>query len=346
MELKSGALPVSVGLKAVINVNRVTIKASSDRIRKAQNREFEGQIRADAIDWVRARSQDGAVPLTSEEIGDYNYRGRSIPLKGQQGIWNPAGFTAALSIRTTYTSPDSVAPYPDKLGSDGLVRYSWFQNNGEHGFNVAVRHAMLQRVPLIWFFGIAENPATFSVMAPVYVLAEEARDRRWVLGFTEDDLPAPLVKNVSIMEESLKRYLQVQTKIRLHQPVFRSTVLTAYENHCAVCNLAHPQLLDAAHIVPDRDDLGIAAVVNGISLCKIHHAAFDSHFLGIRPDHVVEIRRDLLEEVDGPMLRHGLQDLHGSKLMTTPRDPAQLPRQDLLENAFERFRAAEIGDVA
>lgn len=327
-------------------MNRLAGKAFNERLRRERNREEESAIRADAIEWVRARSHDGTLPLTSDELGEYQLHGRSIPLKGQQGIWNPGGFTAALSIRTTYTPPDSIAPYPDKIGSDGLVRYSWYQKNGKHGFNVAVRQAMLQRVPMIWFFGIAENPATFSVMAPVYVLAEEPDDRRWVLGFTEDDLPAPVVQDVSIMEESLKRYLQVQTRVRLHQPVFRSTVLTAYESHCAVCNLAHPQLLDAAHIVPDRDDLGIAAVVNGMSLCKIHHAAFDNYFLGIRPDYVIEIRADLLDEIDGPMLRHGLQDLHLKKLMKLPKNRAQLPRPDLLENAYRRFRSVDTGAVA
>jgi len=41
-------------------------------------------------------------------------------------------------------------------------------------------------------------------------------------------------------------------------------------------------------------------VPNGLALCKIHHAAFDMNILGIRPDHVVEIRTDVLEERDGP----------------------------------------------
>lgn len=327
-------------------MNRLAGKASNERLRRERNREEEGAIRADAIEWVRARSHDGTVPLTSDELGEYQFHGRSIPLKGQQGIWNPSGFSAALSIRTTYTPPDSIAPYPDKIGTDGLVRYSWFKENGEHGFNVAVRNAMQQKAPMIWLFGIAESPATFSVMAPVYVISEEWNEKRWVLGFTDDDRPAPVLKQVSVMEESLKRYLRVQTKIRLHQPIFRSTVLTAYENHCAVCNLAHPQLLDAAHIVPDRDDLGIASVVNGMAMCKIHHAAFDSHFLGVRPDHVVQIRKDLLDEVDGPMLRHGLQELHGKELMALPRHHSERPRADLLENAYERFKRATVDDVA
>ena len=84
---------------------------------------------------------------------------------------------------------------------------------------------------------------------------------------------------------------------RLHQPVFRSMVMRAYRERCAVCSLRHNELLDAAHIVEDRYDLGVAAVRNGLALCKIHHAAYDSRILGVRPDLVVEIRADILEAV-------------------------------------------------
>jgi hypothetical protein len=67
---------------------------------------------------------------------------------------------------------------------------------------------------------------------------------------------------------------------RLHRPVFRATVLRAYGMRCAVCALRHAQLLDAAHIVPDRKEHGIAAARNGLALCKIHNAAYDSFVLG------------------------------------------------------------------
>ena len=43
-----------------------------------------------------------------------------------------------------------------------------------------------------------------------------------------------------------------------------------------------------------------------MSLCRLHHEAFDRLLLGVHPDRVVHVRRDVLEEVDGPMLMHGL----------------------------------------
>jgi hypothetical protein len=54
-------------------------------------------------------------------------------------------------------------------------------------------------------------------------------------------------------------------------------------------------------------------VTNGLALCKPHHTAFDAFFLLIRPDYVIEIRRNVLEEVDGPVLKHALQGLHGAR---------------------------------
>ena len=52
---------------------------------------------------------------------------------------------------------------------------------------------------------------------------------------------------------------------------------------------------------------GEPIVPNGLAPCKLHHAASNRPFLGIRPDLVIEVRRDIMDEADGPMLRHGLQ---------------------------------------
>src|SRR3712207_7569771 len=46
-------------------------------------------------------------------------------------------------------------------------------------------------------------------------------------------------------------FRSTMTRRRLHQPVFASQVMVAYETRCAVCSLNHRELLDAAHIIPD-----------------------------------------------------------------------------------------------
>ena len=75
-------------------------------------------------------------------------------------------------------------------------------------------------------------------------------------------------------------------------------------------------------------------------MCKIHHAAYDSNILGIRPDLVVQIRSDLLEEIDGPMLQHGLKERHNQPLMVLPRQRAERPGAEFLTPRFETFRSA------
>jgi len=74
-------------------------------------------------------------------------------------------------------------------------------------------------------------------------------------------------------------------------------------------------------------------------LCNIHHAAFDKNILGIRPNYSVLIRSDILKEEDGPMLKHGLQGMHGQKIIL-PGRANQYPDKELLEMRYEKFRKA------
>lgn len=118
------------------------------------------------------------------------------------------------------------------------------------------------------------------------------------------------------------------TQRRLHQEAFRVRVLRAYSERCAVCRLRHSELLDAAHILPDGHPRGRPIVPNGLALCKLHHAAFDRHILGARPDLIIEIRRD---EHDGPMLTHGLQGFQGTRISVPRADPLRPDRELLAE---------------
>jgi putative restriction endonuclease len=299
-------------------------------------------LREAAVEWLQMRSDGGLEPLTRDEINDFHFAGEMFKLQStQQGIRKPRGFNAALSFQTVFRRPGQERPYEDSTGDDGLFRYKWRGTDPNHPENMGLREAMLRQLPLIWFHGVAMEPARFQVITPVYIFAEEPKQQQFVFTAAEDNASA-LSFRESAHEEVAKRYFERQAKVRVHQPVFRSMVLSAYENRCSVCSLGHSGLLDAAHIVPDRDEKGVASVVNGLAMCKIHHAAFDGNFLGISPDCVVHIRHDLLNEVDGPMLKHGLQELHGRRLMKVPAHRRDRPNQELLEIKFEEFRAKTV----
>ncbi len=139
--------------------------------------------------------------------------------------------------------------------------------------------------------------------------------------------------------EPRRAYVTSTFRRRVHQVAFRDRVLRAYAEQCALCRLRHLELLDAAHITPDREEDSEPVVSNGVALCKLHHAAFDRFFFAIRPDFVIEVRGSVLRETDGPMLVVGLQQIHGQRIHL-PRRSVDLPDQARLERRYEQFRLA------
>lgn len=190
-------------------------------------------------------------------------------------------------------------------------------------------------MPLIYFRGIF--PGQYAVIEPVFVMAVD-RARRLV----EFEAGLPIADTTEaglVSDRDLRRYATREAIVRLHQHRFRAAVLSAYATRCAICRLREAALLQAAHIIDDRDALGTATVVNGISLCAIHHLAYDRNLLGISPDGVVHIAQRLLDEIDGPMLRAGLQGFHHATILQ-PRRPSERPDPIRLKLRFEQFREA------
>ena len=73
-----------------------------------------------------------------------------------------------------------------------------------------------------------------------------------------------------------------------------------------------------------------------MAMCKIHHAAYDQHLISVTAEYRVAVLRSVLEEFDGPMLRHGLQEIDGWPIQL-PRRRAELPDRDLLAQCHARF---------
>lgn len=290
---------------------------------------LERRLREAAGAYVTARPAERVV-VDYEWAAGFTFEGTRVPLKDRgRGIRKPRGLRAALSISTVYTPPWQEPPYADQEGRDGLPRYNYQGTDPEAPGNVAVREAMLDGLPLIWFVGVQQG--LYEPIFPVYVVGEEPEHHQFVLALDESRFVDGPVS------EGLRRYREQVTSVRLHQPLFRARVLTAYRNRCAVCSLRHSSLLDAAHIIPDGLPDGAAIVPNGLSMCKIHHAAYDADILGISPDLLVQVRHDILAEADGPMLRHGLQEMHGQPLRELPSLRKARPDRERLAARFEEF---------
>lgn len=263
--------------------------------------------------------------LSAFELGS----GRSVRLMDtSKGIWNPRELSATLSI---VSSPDG--PYDDGEIEGGLFRYDYRAGSIE-GDNTKLRRAGELGLPLILLRKAAAG--IYVPVFPVFVVHDDVDRRQFIVAVDES---LRLLPDPTKMSEVERRYAERVTRQRLHQSMFRGMVVRAYEVRCAVCRLAHGELLDAAHITADSAESGLAVVSNGLSLCKIHHAAYDRNFLGISPDYRVEINRSLLDEVDGPMLKHGLQEMHGGTL-TLPVRRADRPDPGRLSARYDLFRAS------
>lgn len=244
-----------------------------------------------------------------------------------KGIWNPRDLNATLSI---VSSPDG--PYDDHDVEGGLFRYD-YRAGSVQGDNAKLRRAMELDLPVILLRKL--QGGQYIPIFPVYVIADDQRAAKFTIAVDEALRFLP-VTPLSAVE---RRFAERITRQRLHQATFRGMVIRAYAVHCAVCHLKHGELLDAAHITPDSHESGLAMVTNGLSLCKIHHTAYDRNLMGIDAGYRVQINGDLLAEVDGPMLKHGLQEMHGATILL-PTKRTERPDQERLARRFEEFLAS------
>jgi putative restriction endonuclease len=254
--------------------------------------------------------------LTETELNPgFVFDGERIPLiNPQRGIFKPQQMRFLLSIKTVFPKPGGKVWYDDQrevhrqiFEGDETIDYAFMGRDPDAADNRWLREAYENRIPIIYFLGIA--PGRYEAMLPTFIF-----------GWDGKALKVRAVKQ------------------RLHQASFRVAVIAAYNGRCALSGLPEPLLLDAAHIVADGHwQLGQPVVPNGIPLSKIHHAAFDAHLIGIDPDYRLHVSERLLVQNDGPMLE-ALKRLNGGTIHL-PNRMKDRPDRDRLALRFERFKA-------
>jgi putative restriction endonuclease len=300
--------------------------------------DLDGRVRIAAFSFLGDLQQMHAdnIPRAKLQEG-FVFEGQRVTLVGPQGIFKPAMLPELpLSITTVPIVEGRARPYEDEWSEDGLIRYRYRGTDPHHYQNVGLRVAMQRQVPLVYLFGTV--PGHYAAAFPAYIV----RDDPGALTFTVavDDYLMDTSQEPFVEDPTPRRaYVTRLVRARLHQEGFRQRVIRAYQQKCAICRLRQLELLDAAHILPDTDPRSQPIVPNGLALCRLHHAAFDRNVLGVRPDYHVEIRRDVLDEIDGPMLVHGLQGFQDATLLV-PRAVRLRPNRDFLAERYELFRAA------
>jgi putative restriction endonuclease len=276
------------------------------------------------------------VPLRGALDQGFPFRGRRVPfLNPMKGIHRAAAQQgpAALAIVTSAKSP-----YGDRETPDGVL-YAYRDGPVDQPDNRALRAAYELQAPLVYF--VATRPGWYQPFYPCYVVADDPVAREVLVtkgvmaGQVDDRRPV-------LLEDPLeRRYAVRQMRVRVHQSRFRGRVIPAYREQCTICRLKEPRLLDAAHIVGDLETGGEPIVSNGLSLCAIHHRAYDQDLVSVTPDYVVAVSARLLDDDDGPML-DVLKGFHGLSI-ELPQRRTWRPDRNRLAQRHERFLAATSG---
>jgi len=203
--------------------------------------------------------------------------------------------------------------------------------NPDAADNRWLREAYEHQIPVIYFLGIA--PGRYQAHLPTFISGWDGKSLKTSVTF------GPNSETLAPPTDSMERRYALRTvKQRLHQATFREAVIAAYDGRCAFSGIPEPLLIDAAHIIADKDERhGQPMVTNGIPLSKIHHAAFDAHLIGIDPDFRIHVSDRILCQNDGPMLE-ALKQLNGRDIRP-PIRPQDSPDRDRLAMRFERFKS-------
>jgi putative restriction endonuclease len=280
--------------------------------------------------------------LTATELKPgFVFESERIPLiNPQRGIFKPQQMRFLLSIKTVFPKPGAKVWYDDQrdvhrqiFGANETIEYAFMGQDPDAADNRWLREAFENQIPIIYFLGIA--PGRYQAVFPAFISGWDATALKARVAFGVPDQ-----ETLTPPENALeRRYALRAVKQRVHQASFREAVITAYNGRCALSGLPESRLLDAAHIVEDKDEqFGQPVVPNGIPLSKIHHAAFDAHLIGIDPDYHLHVSERLLVQHDGPMLE-ALKRLNGETIHL-PNRMKDRPDRDRLSLRFERFRAA------
>lgn len=281
--------------------------------------------------------------LSSADLkAGFEYGGERFPLiNPQRGIFKPKQMEHLLSIRTVFPKTGARIWYDDQrqvhqqiFRGEDIVDYAFMGTDPEAADNRWLREAMETKTPVIYFLGVA--PGLYQAIVPTFVVGWGATALKATIAFGPMEAAVPEFPATA----GERRYALRQVKQRLHQASFREAVIAAYRGRCAISGLPEARLLDAAHIIEDaHEQLGQPVVQNGLPLSKIHHAAFDSHLLGIDSDYRIHISRRLLTQKDGPMLEL-LKSMHGQSLHFPARERDR-PDKDRLAMRFDVFRGYE-----
>lgn len=204
-------------------------------------------------------------------------------------------------------------PYDDKIEGNILYYDGEGQNKNQEltAANKSLIEANETKKPIYGFRqheprGKWEYLGILEVLDYNYITKNGFLTYEFKLNKTELDKPSEKSIQKEIKEKineppkltENKGYSLSKRKIRDY--AFSKIIKEIYENRCAICgkkrftNSGYPEV-EASHIYPKSKD-GSDDPRNGISLCKLHHWAFDNGLLSINNDYTIIINPKILDD--------------------------------------------------
>ncbi len=206
------------------------------------------------------------------------------------GIFKPRQMRLLLSIKTVVPRRGGKVWYDDQRDAhrqiyqgEETVDYAFMGTDPEAADNRWLREAYEHQVPVIYFLGV--SPGKYQAMFPTFISGWNPAALKASISFglpDRIDFAAP-------PQAAERRYALQVVKQRLHQDSFRDAVIAAYGGRCALSGLREHRLLDAAHIVSDKDELlGQPVAPNGLPLSKIRSVCRRGNQGELVPDRLAE----------------------------------------------------------
>ena len=235
----------------------------------AQERERRAGI------WTELNRGEG----TSDELK------RLRAFRGQRGVWRDKQLTGQLAdTGVTVALLHIGQSYADDLFDDGvLYHYPDTENPSTDAADIkATKAASKFELPVF----VVVHPAGVKRKIHLGWIAGHDDDQREFLVLFGETAPASVSPQVNepftLKDPKKKTKKTVSTIQRRGQAAFRFHVLQRYGTCCCVCEAAHVEVLDAAHICPD-EERGSDDPRNGLVFCATHHRAFDKGLFAVHP---------------------------------------------------------------
>ncbi len=229
---------------------------------------------------IERAGSNTAEPQLLRELGIYG---------GAQGVWVDKARTSKLTEDGTGVTVGLLhtgSSYADDI-SDDSVLYHYPKTNRPEARDKsevgATKAAGRLGLPVF----VIEYPTPNSKLREVHLGWVEDWDDYagiFLISFGEEQQanPRPTEEELPFEPFAPRRQEKRLVNVRKGQQQFKFEVIKRYGPLCAVCGIGFVELLDGAHIIPDRA-AGSYDARNGLVLCALHHRAFDAGLFAIEP---------------------------------------------------------------